>query len=139
MPEGVETIANYAFYKATNLKEITLPESLGKIGNQAFRNCSALTSLTCHAVTPPELSGANVFQYVEASIPVYVPAESVETYSASAWEEYFTNICAISTEAIDNIDASAKFGGSRKLLRNGVLYILRPDGKTYNAQGAQVQ
>ena len=38
-----------------------------------------------------------------------------------------------------NIDASAKIGGSRKFLENGVLFILRPDGKTYNAQGAQVK
>ena len=43
------------------------------------------------------------------------------------------------SEAIEQTDASATFGGSHKLLRNGVLYILRPDGKTYNAQGAQVQ
>ena len=42
------------------------------------------------------------------------------------------------SEAIDNIDASATFGGSRKLLRNGVLLIER-NGKTYNAQGAEVR
>ena len=140
VPEGVETIANYAFYKATNLKEITLPESLGKIEDQAFTYCSALTSLTCHAVTPPELSGANVFRYVEASIPVYVPAESVETYSASAWEEYFSNIQAIpETQAIDTpspLRGETERGS--KLLRNGVLLIER-NGKTYNAQGTQVQ
>lgn len=34
-------------------------------------------------------------------------------------------------------DASANFGGSEKIIENGVLYILR-DGKKYNAQGQQV-
>ena len=35
-------------------------------------------------------------------------------------------------------DASATFGGSEKILENGVLYILR-DGKKYNAQGQIVK
>ena len=69
-------------------------------------------------------------------------------YEFIGWDGSYTQITSNRTlnalyeeipESIDNIDASAKIGGSRKFLENGVLYILRPDGKTYNAQGAQVK
>ena len=69
-------------------------------------------------------------------------------YEFIGWDGSYTQItsnCTLNAiyeeipEAIDNIDASDTFGGSRKFLRDGQLLILRPDGKTYNAQGAQVQ
>ena len=39
-------------------------------------------------------------------------------------------------EGIDNV--SAKLGGSKKILENGILYIIR-DGAKYNAQGIKIQ
>lgn len=40
-------------------------------------------------------------------------------------------------EGIESIQPSAV--SSQKVLRDGMLYIVRPDGKTYNAQGAEVR
>ncbi len=41
----VTTIAEKAFYNATNLKKITVPESVETIGQYAFYNCSSLTEV----------------------------------------------------------------------------------------------
>jgi hypothetical protein len=59
-----------------------------------------LTSITCEAVTPPTLN-SSVFNEVDKSIPLYVPAGSISAYqSADQWEE-FTNILPIGAQPVD--------------------------------------
>ncbi len=45
VPEGVETIAAYAFNKKTTLTSVTLPSTLKEIGNYAFAGCTKLTAI----------------------------------------------------------------------------------------------
>ena len=46
VPEGTEHIAEKAFYGATNLQSITLPDSLLTLGVEAFNECAGLTAVT---------------------------------------------------------------------------------------------
>ena len=46
IPEGTETIGDYAFYNYTKLIGVTIPGSVTSIGDYAFRGCSGLTSIT---------------------------------------------------------------------------------------------
>ena len=41
-------------------------------------------------------------------------------------------------EGIDEIEASATLGRYRKILINGILYIVRPNGEMYDATGKRV-
>ena len=75
------------------------------IGNYAFYNCSSLTSITSKNTTPPTVGNGNTFYDVNKSIPVYVPAESVEAYkSAEYWKEfmYIQPIDEIPSSIIDS-------------------------------------
>ncbi len=45
VPDGIQVIGDGAFYKSSNLKEITLPESVTDIGNSAFSVCISLTDI----------------------------------------------------------------------------------------------
>ena len=49
IPEGVDTIHNYAFAGATSFTAIAIPNSVAKIGSNAFDGCSALTSVVVPA------------------------------------------------------------------------------------------
>lgn len=81
----------------TNLTSVTIPSSVTSIGHNAFRSCSALTSVTVEATTPPRL-GLNVFESTN-NAPIYVPAESVDAYKAATyWSTYADRIQAIPTE-----------------------------------------
>lgn len=119
VPEGIVAIAAYAISfvpptdvsPAISLPEIVLPSSLKRMGTYSM-GCF-LKKITCYAATPPECA-ANVFAClfedvdvtvsIDKSIPVYVPAESIEAYkSADQWKEFINilPIAAQETEAIE--------------------------------------
>ena len=100
IPNSVTSIGEYTFYNCSSLTSVTIPNSVTSIGGTAFSNCSGLTSITCEAVNPPALGNA-VFDEVDKSIPLYVPAEGVAAYQAAeGWKE-FTNIQAIKSSGGD--------------------------------------
>ena len=97
IPNSVMDIGSYAFYSCTGLSSITIPNSVTSIESYAFMDCSGLTSITSEATIPPSCGDASFFN-VKKSIPVYVPANSVEAYKkAKEWKD-FTNIQAIIVE-----------------------------------------
>ena len=49
VPEGVVSIAPYAFYSCSSLVSINFPTTLKSIGERAFRECTSLTSITIPA------------------------------------------------------------------------------------------
>ena len=139
IPNTVTEIIYEAFYGCYSLTSITIPNSVASIGNYAFEHCLFLTSITCEAMTPPTC-GVGVFNQVNKTIPLYVHASAVKAYGeANIWKE-FTNIQSIpGTEGIEQptSDSSLK-GRANKVIKDGQLYIER-NGKTYNAQGAEVK
>ena len=118
IPNSVTDIGSYAFYSCTGLSSITIPNSVTSIESYAFMDCSGLTSITSEATIPPSCGDASFFN-VKKSIPVYVPANSVEAYKkAKEWKD-FTNIQAIIVEpaSIAFADASESLivGMTKKL------------------------
>ena len=92
IPADVTSIGSQPFAYCSSLTSITIPESVTSIEGIAFYDCSSLTAITCKATTPPTIGNSYTFYNVDKSIPVYVPAGSVEAYkSAQYWSE-FTNI-----------------------------------------------
>lgn len=92
--EGTISISPYAFSNKYNSFSITIPSSVVNIGNNAFKDCKYLTSITSYAEVPP-VCGANVFYNVPTSIPVYVPETAIEAYKATEPWSKFTNIRVI--------------------------------------------
>ena len=133
---SVTTIGSRAFEGCTGLTSVTIPNSVTSIENLAFRYCSNLETVTILAESL-ETYGINAFKGTAATLTIYVPAGSVDTYKA-AWTAYADKIFAISggETAVDNIQIDK--AQSTKLIRNGMLLIER-NGKLYNATGAEVK
>ncbi len=72
VPEGVVEIRENAFYKCSNLKKISFPSSLKKVGNRAFIKCKGLVRLDL----PDGLEevGEDSFSFLHAAEYIYVPA-----------------------------------------------------------------
>jgi hypothetical protein len=74
-------IPDNAFRNCTALTSITLPASVVSIGSYAFNGCSELTTVTILNGTPPEL-GTSAFS--NSIRGIYVPASAVDAYKESA-------------------------------------------------------
>ena len=89
--EGTISVVAGAFMDCDRLISIIIPKSVTLIGEGAFDDCISLTSITCKADNAPQAKNS-IFNGVDKSIPVYVPASSVSVYqSADYWNE-FSNI-----------------------------------------------
>ena len=137
IPDGIESIAGGAFCNCHNLTSVTIGNSVTSIGDYAFYGCSGLTQITTLAQTPPEAT-YNSFEGVDLTIPVYVPAGTLSAYKAATGWSKFTNIQEKNTEGVEDIRIQPSTTASQKILHDGILYILRPDGKVYNAQGTEL-
>ena len=93
IPEGVTSIELQAFAHCTALTSIEIPSSVTIIGSQAFGDCTSLTSVTILAESL-EWYGLLAFQVTPATLKIYVPAGSVNTYKAE-WYIYADKITAI--------------------------------------------
>ncbi|MCQ2311531.1 MAG: leucine-rich repeat domain-containing protein, partial [Paludibacteraceae bacterium] len=91
IPNSVTTIGSSTFSNCSSLSSITIPNSITTIGEYAFGYCYGLTSMTCYATCPPTC-GSYCFDWVDTSIPVYVPAQSVDAYKQAEEWKSFTNI-----------------------------------------------
>ena len=95
LPDNVTNIGNYAFKNCSSLTSITIPNGVTSIGYEVFYDCGSLTSITSKAVIPPSIKNSDTFYGVNKSIPVYVPAGSVDAYKAAeGWSE-FSNIVSM--------------------------------------------
>ena len=87
----VTTIASYAFAAATNLTELELTAGVSRIGEGAFSGCTNIASIVSRPIVPPTIAD-NTFSGVNKSIPVYVPANSLNDYEeAEHWKDFFEN------------------------------------------------
>ena len=99
LPKGLSSIGFQSFRGCTGLTKIVIPESVTFIGNTAFQGCSNLTSILCLPITPP--TGSKDMFLRTGDCPIYVPAESVDTYkSAAFWSDYADRIQAIPDNTI---------------------------------------
>lgn len=134
IPNFVTSIGIDAFEECENLKTITIPSLVTKLGDGAFAYCTSLSMITSNAITPP-VCGKYCFSNVDKSIPLYVPAESIDAYKAADGWKDFTNIQTLPT-GIDQLTDSPS-DRFTKIINDGQLIILR-DGKMYNALGGEL-
>ena len=91
IPNSVTTIGSSAF-EGNKIKNLTIGSGISFIGNGAFSKSEPFESITIYATTPPTIETYNVFWDDTNTCPIYVPAESVDSYkTANIWSEYYAD------------------------------------------------
>ena len=111
LPEGLQSIGDYAFYGCTSLTAIEIPSSITSIGASAFNGCTSL-----EAVTLPERLqsiGVAAFRNCSALTSIDIPA-SVTSIGESAFNGC-TSLAAVTLhKGLQSIDSYA-FNGCTSL------------------------
>ena len=89
IPNNVLTIGDYAFYRCSGLKSITIHESVTSIGINAFNGCSGLTLILSLSTTPPTCQEGQLISADEENCVVLVPKGSLKAYQdAPGWKDF---------------------------------------------------
>lgn len=123
VPEGVEKVGDYTFYTFSNLGELTLPDSVHNIGNDAFKNCNNMTLVGNKLPKNLVTIGASCFsgcsQLNIQNIPKGVVA--IPNYcfyaNASLTELDLSSIKTIGTDAFEFCKALENVTFSKDLIR----------------------
>lgn len=98
IPESVTKIGYLAFC-ASGLTSINIPQSVTEIDASAFLNCNKLAEVNCNPTTPPTL-GKGAFDNNASNRKIIVPYTAVADYkAASGWSAYANFIEGINPDA----------------------------------------
>ena len=148
IPNGVTSLGFLAFAECSELASLVISESVKTIGCGAFTNCVNLKSITCHAVTPPEIeydkngmiAPIDIFDGVDKSIPLYVPKGSIALYkNAEQWKKFDIRAITESPSAIS--DAQTGKTQMTKVYMDGRFYVIIREGEQsimYDMTGTRV-
>jgi hypothetical protein len=138
LPNSVTSIEDYAFAGCFNLSSITIPNSITSIGEGAFSGGPPVITIICEAIKVPALESYVFYDRDLTEATLYVPAQSLDDYKAAEQWKEFGKILSLeeAPNAVDNISALITY--TKKLFRNGQVYILQ-DSKTYTITGAEIK
>lgn len=112
IPEGVETVRTKAFYKCSDIRELTLPESLKAIEEKAFFRCSI------SEITLPEkleFIGKDAFSYCSGLKSIVIPAAVKEI-----GEYAFYNCTALLDITVNSKESDLILGKNWQPTNNGL-------------------
>jgi hypothetical protein len=86
IPSSVTSIGQEAFRACSGMASVTIPNSVTSIGNYAFYYCSALTSAYFQGNAPASF-GNGVFDNDAAGFTIYYPANATG-FTSTTWNGY---------------------------------------------------
>ena len=135
IPDKVSRIESRAFLQCSELTSVSFGAELQAIGDYAFAYCGKIHTMTSYNITPPAV-GMDGFRDVPLSTILFVPSSALGAYKQhQVWGMFDVRPL---DSAIDDITQSPS-SLPLKILENGHLYILLPDGTRYSAAGQRVK
>lgn len=89
LPEGVKVLGDYAFLHCWSLHTITFPASVTKIGHGAFDLCEAFESVVAMSEDPCQMDNESFTPGTYSRAVLYVPDGAEEKYrNADGWKNF---------------------------------------------------
>ncbi|MDE6527462.1 MAG: leucine-rich repeat protein, partial [Muribaculaceae bacterium] len=116
LPTSLRNIEANAFYRCTGITEITIPSSVGYIGNGALSSCVNLKKIVAQGTVPPRLGNMTPFPANAANITLEVPKGAENAYKAA---EYWNALGLTTAKVYYNIQVDptrcCQYNSSRPL------------------------
>ena len=128
IPEGTNSIEDFAFDGCGSLVSISLPEGVTEIGYRTFSSCSSLQEIHSRAITPPTCENDCFWEVDQTTCTLYVPKGTLEAYkAANVWKD-FVNIVEEGSSAIHEMGADAMGQAVITASGNGIVVENLPAG-----------
>lgn len=89
LPEGIKTIGDCSFLHCWSLHTITFPESTEYIGYKAFDSCESIEEVIAKASSPCEMEDDAFSNETYQRATLYVPDETIDSYrEAEGWKRF---------------------------------------------------
>lgn len=86
MTYRVTGVANNGF-EGSEISALILPKTISYVGLEAFKNCNALSSITCMSTLPPSVNNNSFDEATYAKASLKVPEDAVSAYKQHAvWQ-----------------------------------------------------
>jgi hypothetical protein len=99
IPDSVITLGNYIFEYCSNLKSIVIGKSVSNFGDKLYNfpsgSVGVLEEMTVLIENPTSVKNST-FEYINKSIPLYVPKGTKSVYESTEGWNQFTNIIELS-------------------------------------------
>lgn len=121
---GYTAIPSYAYDYNTTLTKVILPAGIETIEYRAFYRCSNLSEVTCYAITPPALEN-NAFTEIAEGAILRVLSSSIPLYSeAEGWKNFV--IMPLSDE-VRSLEISLPEGSEDGKYKNMTLELINAE------------
>lgn len=135
LPDQLTTIGGSAFWGCSGLTNITFGSNVTSIGDAAFWGCYKVNSILSQSVSPPLLSGVQVFGQIDkAKCNLTVPEDGLAAYSfAPQWEDFIIKVITSSNELKNSDNKVIAWSKSGNLFLSSNVNML--SAEVYNING----
>ena len=93
LPSTLESIGHNAFTECKSLESVTIPQNVNWIQEEAFKDCSKLTSVISRIPDPTNMTfEKDVFTGISKNAVLYVPKGTISAYTKKGWAKYFAKV-----------------------------------------------
>lgn len=101
---NITEIASNMFFYCSNLKTITIPSAITKIGNSAFEECANLTKVKILATDANKFEVENkVFNNIASNSKIYVLNDEIKTKLEGSYDTSQTTVEVVTLEQMNNL------------------------------------
>ena len=90
MAQTVTSIGDRAFKECDALTTLSIPAAVTSIGYEAIYNCDNLTTIYCYPTTPPSVSYYSIWGNPKLTT-IYVPDKDAYWAAHDTWSQYWWN------------------------------------------------
>ena len=101
---NITEIAQSMFLSCSNLKTITIPSTITKIGNEAFVGCANLTKVKILATDATKFEvGSGAFNNMASNSKIYVLSEEIKAKLEGCYDTSKTTVEVVTLEQMNNL------------------------------------
>lgn len=103
LPQSITKIGRNAFFPCANLINIVIPSKVTKIDMQAFQYCRNLKTITLENPTPAAITSTTFGDVNKSECILYVPAGTKSLYKGADYWNEFKNILEVGEKQEDQV------------------------------------